>query len=117
MEILTPNKTKVVLKDWITGRDDEDIQRPITAVKFQIGASGAGSGEINAGEAMEKSKHIAIEKVVISIDGKTENVLDLVLDLPKKDYQFVMKEVDKVVTGDFTKPSEETVNDGIKSEK
>jgi hypothetical protein len=107
-------KIDIEFKDYITGRDEEDIQRPITSVKFQIGVKGEGSGEINAGEAIEKSKHIAIQRVVLSVNGKTENVLDAVLDLHKDDYKFVMEEVDKVVKGDFTKPSSKTQDAGIK---
>lgn len=115
MEIITPvNKVKVQLKDWITGRDEVEIQRPITAIKFQIESSGKGAGEIDVGEATEKSKRAAIEKVVISVDGKTEGILDLVLDMHKQDYLFVMKEIDKVIGGDFIKPNLENQNAGIK---
>lgn len=114
MEIITPiSKIKVQLKDWITGRDEVEIQRPITAVRLQIGEKGTSMGEINAGEASEKSKNIAIEKVVISVDGKTEGILDAILDMHKKDYQFVLREVDKVISGDFIKPSLEKQKDGI----
>ena len=115
MEKITPiNKHKIVLKEFITGRDDEEIQKPITDVKFQMGSRGEGIAEINAGEAIKQSKHIAIQKVVISIDGKTDDILNLVLDMPKKDYQFVLEEVDKVVTGDFTPPISEKQKGGIK---
>ena len=115
MQIETPiGKNKVELKEWITGRDERDIQRPITSVKLQIGIKGAGTGEIDVGKAMEESKNEAIKKVIVSIDGKTEGILDLVLDMHKKDFEFVMAEVDKVITGDFIKPVSKTPEDGIK---
>jgi len=114
MQIITPvNKVKVELREWISGRDERDIQRPIMAVKFQLGSKGEGSGEINVGEATEQSKNIAVQKVVLSVDGKTENVLDLVLDMHKQDFEFVLKEVDKVVGGDFIKPVSKKPDDGI----
>jgi hypothetical protein len=116
-DIITPiNKVKVSLKEWITGRDEVEIQRPITAIKLQIGEAGHSMGEINAGEASEKSKNIAIEKVVISVNGKTEGILDAILDMHKQDYQFVISEVDKIISGDFIKPVSQTHAGGIKSE-
>ena len=115
MKITTPiNKVEVELKDWITGRDEQDIQRPITSVKLQIGIKGAGVGEIDVGKAMEESKNIAVQKVVISADGKTGDILNAILDMHKQDYQFVMNEVDKVINGDFTKPILEKTKDGTK---
>lgn len=114
-EVITPiKKHKVVLKDYITGREDEEIQKPITDIKFQMGAQGEGKAEINAGEALKLSKHISIEKVVISVDDKKEDILNLVMDMVKQDYQFVLKEVDKIVSGDFTNPISEKQKDGIK---
>jgi len=114
-EITTPIKNiKVQLRDWITGRDEIDIQRPITAMKFQISQLGVGKGEIDVGEASEKSKEVAIEKVVISVEGKTDDILNAVLDMHREDYLFVMTEVDKIVSGVFTKPNLEKQKDGTK---
>jgi len=117
-EITTPVKNiKVQLRDWITGRDEIDIQRPIIAMKFQISQLGVGKGEIDVGEASEKSKEVAIEKVVISVEGKTDDILNAVLDMHREDYLFVMTEIDKVISGNFTNPKSERANGGTKSEK
>jgi hypothetical protein len=106
MLITTPiKKHKVELKDFITGREFEEIQKPITDVKIQIEAGGKGVGEINAGEVQRKSTEKAIEIIVVSIDGETKDVLNKVYDMPSKDYSFVLAEVDKVGKGvNFTKP-------------
>jgi hypothetical protein len=106
MIIKTPvNKIEVELKDFITGREGEEIDKPIMDVRFKIGTSGQGNAEINVGEAIKKSTEIAVGIVVLSVDGKKEDILNSVLDLPKKDYKFVLDNVDKIVRGeDFTKP-------------
>ncbi len=115
MEIITPiGKNKVILKDYITGRDDEDIQKPMTDLKLQIGIKDAdGRTEINAGEVLRQQKNIKIEKVVISVDGKKENILNIVLDMHIQDYKFILEEINKIIEGDFTKPNSKKQEDGI----
>jgi len=105
MEIITPIKQhKVELKDWITGREQQDIKKPITDVMMRITSKGESSTEINIGEAQRKSTEKAIESVVVSIDGDKKDILNRVYDMPSKDYDFVVKKVDDIVTGeDFQK--------------
>lgn len=95
---------EVVLKEWITGRESEFIGEPMNLLKLQYSQDGGRvtkiGGEMEVGKAKQESIHRAISSVVISVNGKVENVLDLVLDLPKKDYELVIKEVDKVITGE-----------------
>jgi hypothetical protein len=115
--IKTPIEGKELeLKCWITGQDYEDIQKPITSVKMYIESTGVGKGEINAGEASQKSTEIAIGKVVVSVDGRKENILKSIREMRKEDYLFVLKEVDNVVKGkDFTQPINQQES-GIDSE-
>lgn len=112
-EIITPGGVKCEMKEWITGRESEEIDKPIMDVRFKIGVSGQGNAEVNVGDAIRKTTEKAIEIVVISVDGNKENILDKVLELPKTDYKFILKEVDKIVKGvDFTNPSAKA-EDGI----
>jgi hypothetical protein len=98
-------KHKVEIKEWITGRESEEIEAPITDVRFKVNMKGQGDAEINAGEAVRKSAENAVKIVVVSVDGATDDVLKRVLDMPKVDYKFVMGEVDKIVRGEgFTNP-------------
>jgi hypothetical protein len=105
MQIITPKlKKKLELKEWITGGDFEEINKPITDVKFEVGSSGAGKAEINAGEAQRKSIEKAIEIIVVSVDGDEKDILKKIYALPVTDYQFVLSQVNRVKTGeDFTK--------------
>lgn len=100
MKIELSDKKVVELKDYLTGRDIEEIEAPTKSVMMRINEQGKPAGEVNVGEAKARSIHKAIERVVISVDGKTEQVLDAVLDLPVNDYRLVLREVDKIVVGE-----------------
>lgn len=105
MEITTQkSKQKIVLKDWISLGEWEEIQKPIMSVKIKLGSQGVGGGEIDVGEAYQKSTDKAIEIVIQEIDGKKEDILARVKAMERKDGEFVLKAVDGVVRGqDFTK--------------
>jgi hypothetical protein len=104
-KITTPNKVEVEIKEWITGGEYEDIQKPITDIRLSLNTTGIDKGEINVGEAQRQSIENAIKAVVISVGGKKEDVVQEVKNLRKVDYLFVLKAVDKVVKEeDFTKP-------------
>ena len=104
--IKTPKmKVEVELKEWISGKEGEEIDAPMTDIKFKINQLGQGATELNVGEAMRKSVEIAVNIVVLKIDGETRDIWKRVQEMPKVDYKFILKEVDKVVSGkDFTKP-------------
>lgn len=115
MKIVTPKlKKEIELRDWITGKEDELINRPILDVRFQIGTDGKGKGEISVAEAIEKSRNTAIEIVVVAIDGTKENILERIYALPKSDYKFVLNEIDKVVQGENFQPPISRQEDGIR---
>ena len=104
--IKTPYKgVEVELKEYITGGEGDEIDAPMTDVNFKINSQGQGATELNVGEAMKKATKKAVEVVVVRVDKETENLWDVIRQLPKPDYKFILKEVDKIVTGkDFTKP-------------
>ena len=82
MKIVTPIKQhKVEIKDWITGREQQEIKKPITDVMMKITSKGESSTEINIGEAQRKSTEKAIEFVVVSIDNLYCNwlIIDTIL--------------------------------------
>lgn len=70
-----------------------------------IDTLGTAKGEINAGDAIRKSTETAIKIVVVSVDGKKENILERLRSLRKEDYLFVLDEIDKIVKREnFPKP-------------
>ncbi len=82
---------KVVMRDWITGADSEYIQAAIHGgmkVKPDVIKGGATTGDFDLG-AIFNQLHPSIEKYVVSIDGKTENIVEQALQLPEEDYDFL----------------------------
>ena len=98
--ITTPSGKEVVLKAWITGRDKRSIQS-IYADNMVIGEDNKISG-IKAA-TINEAKDKTIELVVISVGGSSENILDAVLDLPSKDTDFIMNEIDIITSDEDTK--------------
>ncbi len=105
--IKTPiDKTEVVLKEWITGKEKRDINGPMTDIKMKLNTLGQGNAEINIGEARKKVIENSIKVIVLSVGGKKEGVVDLVDNMKSPDYDFVMSEVDKIISGEnFNQPS------------
>ena len=83
---------------YITGRDAEAIQAPLLkAMKLQPNKRGEDvqMGEIDT-DKIRESNHVALKSVVKSVGGKTENVVDALLDMPAQDYEFVVEAVDDI---------------------
>jgi len=106
--ITTPlDKHVVVIKSWITGREKRALVKPFTeAVEVSVGAGGKSEFKSKeAGSVIEKAANLVIETIVVSVNGKTEGILNLILDMKSQDTDFVVKELDKVsAEKDFTKP-------------
>ena len=110
-EIVTPvGGHKVVVKDFISGYDDDAIQAHYTNSDFDIeipkdGKTDAdllGGQKINfKGSAIQAAERETVKRVVISVDGdngdgKENGVLDLVYNMNRKDTDFGKKECDKI---------------------
>lgn len=99
-EIVAPeSQAKVVIKNSLTGGDEEYIEgslydsmevtadikdptRPVPKVK-KVDMEKLAFGEM----------HRLIETYVVSINGESENVLELARGLPSKDYDFIKAEI------------------------
>lgn len=102
-EITTSGGHKVVLKEWITGREDREL---VSILLRDIEMTQRGKEQEFAGFKVgiaEEAENKAIELVVISVDGKTENIVDAVLDLPSADYDKI-----KAAINEITKPSKKS---------
>lgn len=88
--ITTPKtKTEVVVKDYITGFDDQAIKK----IYQDANKSGNGIGSSD----IQKADKTAIECAVISIGGNTETIMDHVLGLPLVDAKFIADHVEGIV--------------------
>lgn len=96
-EITTPNKQKVVINDWISGLDDETLQRSLVGEK-DIHAQGEQPEISVGGDQLINYERKCIEIVVVSVNGVSDNCVDNLLALPKVDVDFVKDKVSKIVT-------------------
>lgn len=98
--VLPISKIEVELKGWVTGRDIEYINTPVID-KFSFKPQTNKDKEIDfseiEGSSLMEMKKRSIEKVVVSIGGSSENVVERALDLHSEDYQFILEAVDGVL--------------------
>lgn len=93
--IVTPlDKHNVVLNLWITGREKREL-RNVFLENIKIGGSNPESIETSS-EILTKAENKAIEIVISSVNEKNDNILDFILDMKMKDYEFVINEVNKI---------------------
>lgn len=97
-EVKTSGEHVVVMRTYATGREFTDIQNCIlkNAKVSYVGGQPVAEG-VSGSSELEANKK-AVELLVVSVDGKTENVLDTVLDLPADDYQEVVEAVKELLT-------------------
>jgi hypothetical protein len=94
-KIITPfHQIEVIIKEWMTGREEEYVQEPlIAAASVKMGVGQIPEASINT-PAVTDSEHRLIETMVVSVAGKTEGVLNAVLDMHKDDKKFVLDAID-----------------------
>ena len=92
-EIITPvDKHKVVLNAWITGREKREL-RNVFLSKMKVGKA---ETETNPAVLTDEAENKAITMIVVSVDGVKDKIIDKILDMKGKDYDFVIKEINKV---------------------
>jgi len=105
-EIITPiGKNKIIIKEWLTGGEAEQIE-DIFLDDISVNVSDGKpqqSGNVKANK-VRLATHKTIELTIISIDEKTDDILNRTLNLRDKDYQFILSEIDK--TSELNKKKE-----------
>lgn len=87
------------LKTYLTGGEAREIQNVyLEEIKFEMGKEDPKVSNVNA-SVVNKAQDKAIEMVVVSIDGNTEDILSNVLDLRKEEFDELMKEIDTAQAG------------------
>jgi hypothetical protein len=92
-----PSGLAAVLKPHLTGREKRAL-RAIFLKDVEVG-TGADGQSVTSGmkaSAIEEGENYIIGAVVVSLDGKTENILERVLDLAAPDYDCLMKVVNDI---------------------
>lgn len=102
IKIKTPiGKQELVLKAWLTGGEKRDITNSlINGLKVD----GAGAADLNmTSDLVNKSQDAALEIIIISIDGETEDIVKTVLDMRSKDFDYIVEEINKITTDEELK--------------
>jgi len=100
--VLPISKLKVKIKKWITGRESQSLEEDLmNEMKLKPVGQKYTLEPISGAFALKRQKK-AVEIVVEMLGDSKEKIYDRLLDLRKTDFDFVIKEVSKIV--DFTLP-------------
>jgi len=97
-KLKTPGNHDVEIKEFFSKKDQRQIMAVMNDVEITMNEEGKASPKMKFEKASEMEDK-TIEVMVVSVDGKKENVLENVLNLDIKDYDFILKEINEVQTG------------------
>lgn len=89
-KVLEIGSHEVVVHTYVTGRELRNIESAMLD-KLEMSQKGK-EQEITGfkGSMLADRQDMQIKAVVVSVDGKTENIVDLVLDLPAQESEQIM---------------------------
>ena len=94
-KITTPfKKHEIVMKTYITGGD----MRELRAIYLEVGKmspTGQMLSDINPAKVTE-AENKALELTILEIDGKPEDILQRILEMPAEDYGFILEKVNEI---------------------
>lgn len=100
-EIKAGNHT-IVVKTYLTAREANALKALIQSKIGYTIEDGIQTQKLNLdGTYLMEQELKALELVVVSLDGKTENVLELIQDLPADQYQKIVNGVNAVTQDPF----------------
>lgn len=99
-EFKTSGGNVVELKSFITGGEARQLQTTVMeTLKMKVDDGGKpvvdGFDPLITGKIQDQS----IKLIVVSLNGKTEKVLENILDLPNAEFNEIVAEVDKIAQG------------------
>ena len=95
-EITTPSGNVVVLKSYITAREAREIQNVYLSKVSLKQTSEGQSIEGLKGSATSEAEDMAVKVVVISVDGKTEGLVDIILDMRVEDNKTIKDAINEI---------------------
>ena len=101
----TPDGVKVEVKTYLTGREMRAIKDTFLRHMKIKGEGDKSSFEGLQGSVTSEAEDKTIETSVVSVNGSKEGILNTILDLPAKEYNFIVKELNKLVFTDVKKKS------------
>ena len=129
---LPKSGTAVIIRAYITGRVDQEVERirllgNKTRLEKSVTDPNDPNALANAAQNTEPDNVIVdidptadldaenklIELMVLSVAGATENVLDLILDLPKEDVDYLKAEIKSVEDASSVSEEEKKSRKGL----
>ena len=97
-EIITPiSAQKIVVYPWLTGGERRQLANEL--LKHGIEATATGQPKNVTAEANDALDFLAWKIVIVSIDGKSENIIEDIKAMRDDDYVFVTGEVNRILRG------------------
>lgn len=91
----TPEGKELIIKSFLSARERNQIRNVyLSGMKIDMGAGGQVK-EMD-GSLLETAEKKLIEVTIVSYDGGSENVLDMLLDSAPSEYDFVVAEATKL---------------------
>lgn len=96
LTVTTPiSKQVVVLNTYLTGREKRQLTNIFLQGNLQFNTESKNVSGIDYA-LIDKEQDTVWGLVVVSVDGSSEDVVNKILDMRAEDYDFVVKEVNKV---------------------
>jgi hypothetical protein len=89
----------IELRSYLTGREAADI-KSILLSSLKMTLSDFESKKVDmsglSGGVLAEQERKTLSYLLVSINGETENAVEKLLDLPSTEYDFVLKEIEKI---------------------
>lgn len=100
------NKFKIEIRDYMTGRENRQVKNAMWEGKSMQIKDGKGESDKVEMTRMEASTDKTIEIMIVSINGVTENVVELFKDLPTHDYDEALEKIEEITKPEKTEKKE-----------
>ena len=110
--VTTPvDKYKIELKSFITGREKRELKSVyLRGMKVDVESAGAKAEDVDMAKITNDAEDRALITMIVSINGEKNkikigdheavDILDAILSMNSKDYDFVVEEVNKISRDD-----------------
>jgi hypothetical protein len=92
-KIKLPSGKIAEVKEYLTGFDVDEIAKTYSNLVEKVG------DKIKLGDARSQATRLTIEKAIVSIDGKTDDIVNRVYGLKAVDFIFLREYTDELFSG------------------
>lgn len=93
--ILPVSNKEVVIKSYLTGREQRQIQNAYFTEKLQVGST----AQFSLGaDTLNRGQEAGWLAVIVTVDGKNDDIINRVLDLRVEDYSYLVEQVNKIAS-------------------